>query len=93
MIHIIKLKCGTIIRIEEPTEITSNKKLKCECGAEMLKCSLDRHKKTDSHKLAMLKKLNTNMLDFLTEPTTKNIVITQTNNSHTTPYPSEDEDE
>ena len=50
----------------------------------------DRH--TDSHKLAMLRKIDGNMLDFLCKPT-ENVVITKTNNSHTTPYPSDEEDE
>jgi len=72
--------------------INNKKKAVCECGVEMLKKSLYRHRRTDTHKLAMLKKINGNMLDFLCKPT-ENIVITKTNNSHTTPYPSEDEDE
>ena len=46
----------------------------------------------DSHKLAMLRKIDGNMLDFLCKPT-ENVVITKTNNSHTTPYPSDEEDE
>ncbi len=72
--------------------INNKKRAVCECGIEMLKKSLYRHRRTDAHKLAMLKLIDTNLLDFLCKPT-ENVVITKTNNSHSTPYPSEDEDE
>ena len=72
--------------------INNKKRAMCECGIEMLKKSLYRHRRTDAHKLAMLKLIDTNLLDFLCKPT-ENVVITKTNNSHSTPYPSEDEDE
>ena len=72
--------------------INNKKRAVCECGIEMLKKSLYKHRLTDSHKLAMLRKIDGNMLDFLCKPT-ENVVITQTNNSHTTPYPSDEEDE
>ena len=73
--------------------INNKKKTVCECGLKMLKKSIYRHRRTDAHKLAMLKLIDTNMLDFLISEPTENIIITKTNNSHTTPYPSEDEDE
>jgi len=73
--------------------INNKKKTVCECGLKMLKKSIYRHRRTDAHKLAMLKLIDTNMLDFLIAEPTENIIITKTNNSHTTPYPSEDEDE
>tara|TARA_R110002049_G_scaffold39024_1_gene120585 strand:- start:3007 stop:3585 length:579 start_codon:yes stop_codon:yes gene_type:complete len=72
--------------------INNKKRAVCECGIEMLKKSLYKHRHTDSHKLAMLRKIDGNMLDFLCKPT-ENVVITKTNNSHTTPYPSDEEDE
>ena len=72
--------------------INNKKRAVCECGIEMLKKSLYKHRLTDSHKLAMLRKIDENMLDFLCKPT-ENVVITKTNNSHTTPYPSDEEDE
>ena len=73
--------------------INNKKQTVCECGLKMLKKSIYRHRRTDAHKLAMLKLIDTNMLDFLISEPTENIIITKTNNSHTTPYPSEDEDE
>ena len=72
--------------------IHNKKRAVCECGIEMLKKSLYKHRESDSHKLAMLRKIDGNMLDFLCKPT-ENIVITNTNNSHTTPYPSSDEED
>ncbi len=81
-----------IITNKKNNVINNKKRAVCECGIEMLKRSLYKHRQTDSHKLAMLRKIDGNMLDFLCKPT-ENVVITQTNNSHTTPYPSDEEDE
>tara|TARA_R100000541_G_scaffold21774_3_gene31705 strand:- start:1019 stop:1600 length:582 start_codon:yes stop_codon:yes gene_type:complete len=86
-------RLANIISNSIHNEINNKKRGVCECGVEMLSKSIYRHRKTDSHKLAMLKKLDTNILDFLTCKPIKNVVITKTNNSHTTPYPSEEEDE
>ena len=81
-----------IIKNKKFNLINNKKRAVCECGIEMLKRSLYKHRQSDAHKLAMLRKIDGNMLDFLCKPT-ENVVITKTNNSHTTPYPSDDEDE
>ena len=81
-----------IIKNKKFNPINNKKRAVCECGIEILKTSLYRHRQTDSHKLAMLRKIDGNMIDFLCNPT-ENVVITKTNNSRVTPYPSDDEDE
>jgi len=69
------------------------RRVKCECGIEMNNNSLSRHLKTERHHDALKIRMQADLLGFLTCKPTENIVITKTNNSHTTPYPSEDEDE
>jgi len=69
------------------------KRVKCECGIEMRYDNMKRHLQTKSHRDALQIRMQADLLGFLTCEPCENVVITKTNNSHTTPYPSDDEDE
>jgi|TARA_B110000285_G_scaffold181675_1_gene205149 hypothetical protein len=69
------------------------KRVKCECGIEMRFDNLKRHLQTKGHRDALIAKMGTDLLGYLICPPCENVVITKTNNSHTTPYPSSDEED
>ena len=64
----------------------------CECGIESDKSHIKRHRRTKRHHDALKDKITDDLLGFLTCKPCENVVITKTNNSHTTPYPSSDEE-
>ena len=65
----------------------------CECGIESSKSHLSRHRNSKRHHDALKAKITDDLLGFLTCKPCENVVITKTNNSHTTPYPSSDEED
>ena len=65
----------------------------CECGIESDKSHIKRHRTTKRHHDALKSKITDDLLGFLTCKPCENVVITKTNNSHTTPYPSSDEED
>ena len=65
----------------------------CECGIESSKSHIKRHRNSKRHHDALKAKITDDLLGFLTCAPCENVVITKTNNSHTTPYPSSDEED
>tara|TARA_R110000851_G_scaffold139306_1_gene276211 strand:+ start:1235 stop:1780 length:546 start_codon:yes stop_codon:yes gene_type:complete len=70
-----------------------NTRVMCACGIESSLSHISRHQKTKRHHDLLKKKIQSDLLGFLTCAPCENVVITETNNSHTTPYPSSDEEE
>ena len=79
--------------LKEYNKTYLKKRVICECGVELGRVSLSRHLKTKSHHDAMKELITDDLLGFLTCKPCENVVITNTNNSHTTPYPSSDEED
>lgn len=69
------------------------KRLMCECGIESSISHIARHRNSKRHHDALKAKITDDLLGFLTCKPCENVVITKTNNSHTTPYPSSDEED
>ena len=65
----------------------------CECGIESSKSHIKRHRNSKRHHDALKIRMKHDLLGFLTCKPCENVVITKTNNSHTTPYPSSDEED
>ena len=65
----------------------------CECGIESSISHIARHRNTKRHHDTLKAKITDDLLGFLTCKPCENVVITNTNNSHTTPYPSSDEED
>ena len=61
---------------------------KCESSKSHIK----RHRNSKRHHDALKIRMKHDLLGFLTCKPCENVVITKTNNSHTTPYPSSDEE-
>ena len=78
---------------ERKVYMKTRKRIKCECGKEMRYDNIKRHRNSKGHHDAMKELITDDLLEFLTCKPCENVVITKTNNSHTTPYPSSDEED
>ena len=81
---------------EEAREYNTNyckTRVMCECGIESSISHIARHRTSKRHHNALKEKITDDLLGFLTCKPCENVVITKTNNSHTTPYPSSDEED